>query len=140
MKDKLYSDLLHLLGLKRLKLQPSEILSFGERLVKTLRGVLWYIDGHHQTFADRSHPIPSLFKSFVGYNTPELSKHRKRSHTNMSSDTLMKHALGLKTFLLSPWMKRPVWDTAKKGIEDLTEAIESYCFHLDEKNKAVKIL
>jgi len=35
-------------------------------------------------------------------------------------------------------MKRPVWDTVKKGIEDLTEAIESYCFHLDEKNKAVK--
>ena len=35
-------------------------------------------------------------------------------------------------------MKRPVWDTVRKGIEELTEAIESYCFDLDEK-KAMKI-
>ena len=34
-------------------------------------------------------------------------------------------------------MKRPVWDTVRKGIEELTEAIESYCYDLDEKKKAV---
>ena len=108
----------------------------GRKFVQQLQETLWYIDGHHHSFADRSHPIPSIFKSFVGYNTPELSKHRKRSHTNMSSDTLKKHASCLKTFLLSPWMKRPVWNTIRKSIEELTESIESYCF---EKNKAVKI-
>jgi len=53
----------------------------GKKFVEQLQETLWYIDGHHQTFADQSHPIPPLFKSFVGYNTPELSKHRKRSHT-----------------------------------------------------------
>ena len=36
-------------------------------------------------------------------------------------------------------MKKPVWDTVRKGIEELTEAIESYCFDLDEKKKAVKV-
>lgn len=57
----------------------------------------------------------------------------------MSLDTLKGHASCLKAFLLSPWMKRPVWDTVRKGIEELTEAIESYCFDLDEKKKAMKI-
>ena len=45
-KDKLYNDLFHLLGSKKLKLQSSEIHSFGERLVKALRDTLWYVDGH----------------------------------------------------------------------------------------------
>ena len=36
-------------------------------------------------------------------------------------------------------MKRPVWDAVRKGIEELTEAIESYCFDLDEKKKAAKV-
>jgi len=36
-------------------------------------------------------------------------------------------------------MKRPVWDTVRKAIEELTESIESYCFDLDAKNKAVNV-
>ena len=36
-------------------------------------------------------------------------------------------------------MKIPVWDIVRKGIKELTEAIESYCFDLDDKKKAVKV-
>ena len=39
--------------------------------------------------------IPSPFETFTGYNTPELSKHRKISHTNLNGDTLRLHALHL---------------------------------------------
>ena len=111
----------------------------GKKFVQQLQETLWYIDGHHQSFADRSHPIPSIFKSFVGYNTPELSKHRKSSHTNMSSDTLKRRAGCLKTFLLSPWMKRPVWDTIWKAIEELSPLKATVLTDLDAKNKAVKV-
>ena len=35
--------------------------SHGKKFVQQLQETLWYIDGHHQSFGDRSHPIPSLF-------------------------------------------------------------------------------
>ena len=41
--------------------------------VKTLTDVLWYVDGHHSKFSDRSCNLPSLFESFAGYNKPEMS-------------------------------------------------------------------
>ena len=68
-KDKLYNDLL--LGLKKLKLQSSEVHSFGERLVKALRDTLWYVDGHHEMFSQQSTALPSIFKTFKDYNCPK---------------------------------------------------------------------
>ena len=70
-KDKLYNDLLHLLGSKKLKLQSSEVHSFGERLVKALRDTLWYVDGHHEAFSQWSRALPNVFKTFKDYNCPE---------------------------------------------------------------------
>ena len=51
--------------------------------MKSLCETLWYIDGHHSTISDRGYQIPTCFKEFQGYNTPELAKHRKRSVINM---------------------------------------------------------
>ena len=56
----------------------------------------------------------------------------------MSMDVLKKHASSLKSFLLSPWMKRGSWAPMKTAIEELTAAIEFYVYELTEKNKAVK--
>lgn len=49
----------------------------------------WWTPREHWTG-----PRNYIFKSFSGYNTPELSKHRKRSH----SKTLKKHVSSLKSF------------------------------------------
>ena len=103
-----------------------------------LQECLWYVDGHHHTFADCYHPIPSLFDGFTGYNTPELSKHRKRSHTNLNADTLKSHVGNLKNFLLCPWMKKQGWATIRTTTEGLAEAMESYAVELFEKNRAVQ--
>lgn len=62
----------------------------GTHLAKR-RDVLWYIDGHHGAFENRSFPIPEVFKAFDGYNVPERSKHRKRKTGNMSYDILISH-------------------------------------------------
>ena len=70
----MYNDLLHLLESKKLKLQSSEIHSFGERLVKALRDTLWYVDGHHEAFSQWSTAPSSVFKTFKDYNCPEKNK------------------------------------------------------------------
>jgi len=44
--------------------------------VRALVDTFWSIDGHHDTFRARSHPIPAVFDCFSGYNVPEKSKHR----------------------------------------------------------------
>ena len=61
-------------------------------MVRTIRDVHWYLDGHHSTLAKRSCPVPCLFSQFVGYNTPEKSKHRKRCNVSLCSDLLSSHA------------------------------------------------
>ena len=52
---------------------------------------IWYVDGHHHTFAERSLSIPKILSNFVGYSQPEKSKHRKRSTTAMCASTLKSH-------------------------------------------------
>ena len=87
-KDKMYNAVLNLLESRNLKFSSSEVSNVGKTFVKTLVDVLWYLDGHHETFSEQSCPIPSCFAACVGYNKPELSKHRKRQNTNMCCDTL----------------------------------------------------
>ena len=111
--------------------------SHGQRIITQLQQCLWYVDGYHM-FADRYHPIPSLFEGFTGYNTPELSKHPKRSHANLYADTLKSHACSLKNFLLCPRMKKQGWATIRTATEGLAEAMESYALVLLEKNRAVQ--
>jgi len=43
---------------------------------------LWYVNGHHHIFAERSLLIHKILSNFVGYNQPEKSKHKKRSTTS----------------------------------------------------------
>jgi len=36
----------------------------GERCIRVITQALWYIDTHHQQFADRSIKLPEIFASF----------------------------------------------------------------------------
>ncbi len=83
-KDKLLNDLL--LKAKEQWLNRNEVHTFGVRLLKTIRDVLWYIDESYHLFSQRSTGIPQIFHTFTGYNVPEKSKHRKRVTNNVSSD------------------------------------------------------
>ena len=135
-KDKLYNDLFHLLGSKKLKLQSSEIHSFGERLVKALRDTLWYVD---EAFS-RSTALPSVFKTFKDYNNcPEKTKHRKRERQNLSCDQLRHLASELLTLLqANPW-ERESWCGFKSDIASLDQSLVGYADYLSQKNKAMKL-
>ena len=65
---------------------------YGKSFISDLCNVLCYVDGHHEILASRSCQSPSLFKSFKGFNKPELSKHRKKSISNMSKEKLLEYS------------------------------------------------
>ena len=62
-----------LLSKKNLAWHGSEISNSGESLVRSVMDSLWLIDGHHDVFTSRNYPIPACFRSYTGYNLPELS-------------------------------------------------------------------
>ena len=86
-KDRLYNDILKFLEVRSIKCS-SDTKTSVEKLVHTLMEILWYIDGHHHLLSERSTvSVPSMFKQFQDYNKPELSKHRKRSQSNLRTDS-----------------------------------------------------
>ena len=92
-KDELYNSVVQQLSVDGLGWH--EPLKYGKPFITDLCNLLWFIDGHHDVFRSRSCTIPTYFSKFVGFNRPELSKHRKRSISNMSREKLLEHAATL---------------------------------------------
>ena len=89
-------------------------LTTGKSFLATVSSVLWYIDGHEETLSSRGCLIPERFRSFHGYNLPEISMHRKRTHTkSLSCDQLATHAATLYYALLLSWMSTTKWKEIK---------------------------
>lgn len=112
---------------------------YGSPFISDLTNLFWYIDGHHDVFSSRSCSIPLLFANFTGYNKQELSKHRKRSISNMSRDKLLEYASTLQQHATSSWMEQPHWATFKSSFVALIESLSSYASYLSIRNKAMKL-
>ena len=138
-KDELYNDLIALFVSCGALLYEAEIKSYGKKLVTTLRDVLWHIDGHHAILAKRAFSIPLIFKKFVNYNVPELSKHRKRRTCNISSAQLQSFVEDLLVILEYSHWERPQWKTIKPSITELCNGLASYIEYLSQKNKRAKL-
>lgn len=135
-KDKLNNEILTCLSTMGLSWKnPDE---YGKPFVQDLCKVLWYIDGHHEVFASRSCPIPNLFSRFVGFNKPELSKHRKRSVSNLSRDRIDEFASMMQNYTMSSWMQQEEWAPFKQNLLKLVESLASYSAYLTMKNKVMK--
>lgn len=87
-KDQLYNDILSYCEKNQIGWIGNEVDLLAVTFLRPVTDVLWYIDGHHHVFAGRGVHIPDSFSRFQGYNVPELTKHRKRLATNMSSSVL----------------------------------------------------
>ncbi|XP_072026783.1 uncharacterized protein [Amphiura filiformis] len=109
---------------------PSDAQAF----VQAILDILWYIDGHHQTLANRV-KIPKLFEKFEGYNVPEKMKKRKRERENLKVDRLTDLAYRLSRFQTRSWMKVSNWIVLKDSVDALVDATTQYCTYLKEKNK-----
>ena len=61
-KDELFNDILLFIEKEDLIWKASEVDNgTASNAISTLRDALWYIDGHHQTLADRSCHVPHVF-------------------------------------------------------------------------------
>ena len=74
----------------------------------------------------------------TGFNTPELSKHRKRHTTNISADQLRDYALDISEILLENYWERDNWRNIKPHFVELLSSLTCYSDHLVEKNKRSK--
>ena len=99
---------------------------------------LWYLDGHHQAFEDRSCNIPSDFQSFQGYNRPEGSKHRRRDVTNLSAGTLDAYSSSLNKLPLQPWFDLDRWKPMRRSVTKLADSMAKYAVYLRERSTAVE--
>lgn len=85
-KDELYNELVSCFSSMGVSWENPE--QHGKAFITDMCNVLWYLDGHHAVLSSRSCSIPSFFSRFTGFNKPELSKHRKRSISNLSRDKI----------------------------------------------------
>ena len=104
------------------------------KLIQQLSDVLWYIDGHHEQFSN----FPFFFSQFQGYNKPELSKHRKRTISNLDHSVLELHVNNLSTALQCPyWDISNAWLEFKVEVCSLMESLYSYLEQLYKKTKVI---
>lgn len=137
-KQKLMNNVILFLAEKDCKWRNSEVSSAGQSLVNALTDTLWMIDGHHQVLGSQGHKIPTTFGQFVGYNKPELSKHRKRQVGNLSSSVLRSLSSHLFHCLQGGYWHRSAWVQMKDDVEGLAQCIAKYADYLERSNKRVK--
>ena len=129
-KDQLFNYIIDMLQERGLQFSSGEVAFTGQNLVKSLTDTLWYVDGHHESLKKQCCPIPEFFSRFTGYNTPELSKHRKRSVQNLSSSSLQAMSTSLFRTLQASYWKRPLWQGFHSEVESLVRSIADYTEYL----------
>lgn len=137
-KDKLYNDCLELLKEENALFPGIEVNSSGKNFVKTVVECLWYVDGHHEKLKKQSAPIPDYFTRFTGYNLPQLSKHRKRQSTNLSSSILKSLSSSLFQNLQASFWSNTSFKCLHQHTEILAQSLASYSDYLSLQNKVMK--
>lgn len=135
----LMNDVISFLKEKNCKWRGSEVSSAGNSLVTALTDTLWVIDGHHHVISNQGHKIPPVFSRFVGYNKPELSKHRKRQSSNMSGTVLQSLSSHLFHCLQGGYWHRCNWVHMKTDVEQLAQTLSKYTDYLEASRKKTKL-
>ena len=107
---------------------------------KAISGTLWYIDGHHEKFANNEGVrfIPLIFR-LKSYNLTfhtllDASGHAKRQLPSLTSEKLIEHGASLEKLLEQRWFKAKAnWKTTYDHVTDLKRSIDSYDLYLEAK-------
>ena len=139
-KEKLYNDILMMLEEENVAFPGDEVESSGHAFLRVVVDSLWCLDGHHDALRKQGCPIPELFSHFNGYNMPEVSKHRKRTISNLSGSTLEMLSSSLYRNLQKPFWSYEKLKSLRKNTEQLARSISSYADYLSSQRKKMKIL
>jgi hypothetical protein len=135
-KDQMFNEILKTFLAMGLSWNDPEL--YGKPFIQDLCNLLWYIDGHHDVLASRSCQIPVFFSRFVGFNKPELSKHRKRSISNLSQEKIDEFSTIFQDYVMCSWMQQDLWAPLKQDLLKLVESLASYSAYLTMKNQSMK--
>ena len=131
-KDTLYNHVIHCFHDRELFWPGNQSTELANKLIQHLSDVLWYIDGHHEQFSN----FPFFFSKFQGYNKYELSKHQKRTISNLDHSILESHVNNLSTALqCTYWDLSNAWLEFKVEVCSLMESLYSYLEQLYKKQK-----
>ena len=97
------------------------------------------MDGHHEKLKKQSAPIPDYFARFTRYNLPQLSKHRKRQSTNLSS-SMLKSLSSLFQNLQASFWSNTSFKCLHQHTEILAQTLASYSDYLSSQHKVMKTL
>ncbi len=103
------------------------------QFVNTLSGRMWYLDGHHETLAERSCEIPAELKFLSGYNKPESHKHRKRHAESLTESLLTERSVGLLNLTEISYMKADAWVGLRAVIRKLATNLRKYAAYLEHQ-------
>ena len=104
----------------------------GEKVARTLRGALWYIDTAHQQFEERAIHLPDSFKAFQGFN--DYKKNRK-CKPRMNVAELSQHSEALAGLLMLPSLSGSNCKKLKADIEQLCHCLRAYSTYLQKHNE-----
>ena len=105
----------------------------GNKFMNTLTETLWNLDGHAETLKSWGCGIPGMFEGFTGYNVPDKSKHRKRSHTN-EYQKIVELSQGMFQICGSSYLKRGEWKAVYESILRLADNLRKYGTYLQSQN------
>lgn len=136
-KLELKNDLIEFLKRNKLGWTASYAQQCGELFVNTLADILWYIDGNHQTLADRGHEVCAQFAAFTNYNQPENRKKKKIDHTKLQAAELLAHSSALFCLAGNSYMKRHPWTAVREAVLHLADNLRKHAMYLHHQNEAV---
>ena len=136
---KLRNDIIKLLQAQRLGWNLHNVDSHGKPFVITLADILWYLDGHHKKFSDRSKAIPAPFCTFSGYFDSVAHRRTKPENAVLDLVVLKKHSQALNQCLEQPWLwKNDGWRTFREAVTTLADNVHGYSVYLLEHRKQTR--
>ena len=107
----------------------------GSNFIHKLTQALWYIDPHHNKFAERGIHLPDCFSVYQGYND---YKKKKEKEPRLSKEGLEQHIQQLSHLLMQPWMSSKRFEVIYKDVEKLVDSLHAYKQYLCHQCDRVK--
>ena len=137
-KIKMQNKLIDVLAEKKVGWTCDAVDTAGTNFLRQITDALWYIDGNHDTLAERSCHIPKLFSEFEGFNCPEAYKKRRRSVDSLKEKELQTHIASLSEILSCSYMKKSIWKEIFDSLNVLVESLVKYASYLSSQNLKMK--
>ena len=113
-KARLYNDIIGWLSSMNVGFTSVNRDTLGVGLVNALTDALWYIDGNHDSLADRACPVPAPLAHFKNYYCPEKRKRKKIDSSALREDILQNHSTTILMLTEKSFFQREQWAAVKQ--------------------------